>query len=182
MVGNTFMPVRSVFAWSFDRVLPERFADVNERFHSPVPAILLVMAIVTAMLAWSVLATTFQTLLALGVLAGVVCMAIVSVAAFVFPMRQKELYRGSPANLKLLGIPVLQIVAPLTFGVMCFLTWETWHYPALALSGDTGNRWQIIAFMGGIVVAGLLIYYVSRAVRRSQGVDIDLVYRELPPD
>jgi hypothetical protein len=32
------------------------------------------------------------------------------------------------------------------------------------------------------VVVGLLIYYVARAVRRSQGVDIDLVYQELPPD
>ncbi len=182
MVGNTFMPVRSVFAWSFDRVLPERFSSVNERFHSPVPAILLVMAIVTAMLAWSVLATTFQTLLALGVLAGVVCMTIVSVAAFTFPQRQRELYRGSPANINIFGVPLLKLVAPLTFGVMGFLTWETWNYPALALSGNAGNRWQIFAFMGGIAVVGLFIYYVSRAVRRRQGVDIDLVYQELPPD
>ena len=36
MVGNTFMPIRSVFAWSFDRLLPERLAEVNERTHSPV--------------------------------------------------------------------------------------------------------------------------------------------------
>ena len=49
MVGNTFMPIRSVFAWSFDRLLPEKFAEVNERTHSPVPAILLVMALVTGM-------------------------------------------------------------------------------------------------------------------------------------
>ena len=52
----------------------------------------------------------------------------------------------------------------------------------LALSGNTGNRWQIIAFMGGIVVVGLLIYYIARAVRKSQGIDLDLVYKELPPD
>jgi basic amino acid/polyamine antiporter, APA family len=182
MVGNTFMPIRSVFAWSFDRVLPERFSNVNERFHSPVSAILLVMGIVTLMLAWSVTATTFQTLLALGVLAGVVCVVIVGVAAFVFPFRRPDLYNSSPANVKLFGIPVLQIVAPLSIAVVLFLTWETWHYPALALSGNTGNRWQIIAFMGGIVVVGLLIYYVARAVRKSQGIDLDLVYNELPPD
>ena len=54
MVGNTFMPIRTVFAWAFDRLLPEKLAEVNERTHSPVPAILLVMGIVTAMLAWSV--------------------------------------------------------------------------------------------------------------------------------
>lgn len=182
MVGNTFMPIRSVFAWAFDRVLPERFADVNERFHSPVKAILLVMGLVTLMLAWSVIATTFQTLLALGVLAGVVCVVIVGVAAFVFPIRRPELYASSPANIKWFGIPVLQICAPLSIAVALFLTWEAWHYPLLALSGNTGNRWQIIAFMGGIVVVGLLIYYISRAVRRSQGIDLDLVYKELPPD
>lgn len=32
------------------------------------------------------------------------------------------------------------------------------------------------------VVVGLLIYYVGRAVRRRQGIDVDLVYPELPPD
>jgi basic amino acid/polyamine antiporter, APA family len=182
MVGNTFMPIRSVFAWSFDRVLPERFSNVNERFHSPVAAILLVMGLVTLMLAWSVTATTFQTLLALGVLAGVVCVVIVGVAAFAFPIRRPELYGSSPANVKFLGIPLLQIVAPLSIAVVAFLTWEAWHYPALALSGNTGNRWQIPAFMAGIVVVGLLIYYIARAVRRSQGIDLDLVYKELPPD
>jgi amino acid transporter len=182
MVGNTFMPIRSVFAWSFDRVLPERFSNVNERFHSPVAAILLVMAIVTAMLAWSVTATTFQTLLALGVLAGVVCVVIVGVAAFTFPLRRPDLYDSSPANIRFLGIPLLQIVAPLSIAVVCFLTWEAWHYPLLALSGNTAHRWYIPAFMGGIVVVGLLIFYVARAVRRGQGIDLDLVYRELPPD
>jgi amino acid transporter len=182
MVGNTFMPVRTVFAWSFDRLLPERFANVSERFHSPVPAILLVMTLVTAMLAWSVVATTFQTLLALGVLAGIVCIAIVCVAAFVFPSRRRELYAGSPANMSLAGIPVLRITAVLSFAVVAFLTWETLHYPALALSGNASHRWYVPAFMLGIVVVGLLIYYVARAVRRSQGIDIDLVYQELPPD
>jgi hypothetical protein len=36
--------------------------------------------------------------------------------------------------------------------------------------------------MGMIVVVGLLLYYVPKFVRRGQGVDVDLVYRELPPE
>ena len=36
--------------------------------------------------------------------------------------------------------------------------------------------------MGGIVVVGLVVYYVARFLRRRQGVDIDLVYKELPPE
>jgi hypothetical protein len=33
-----------------------------------------------------------------------------------------------------------------------------------------------------IVVIGLVLYYGAKMVRSSQGVDVDLVYRELPPD
>jgi APA family basic amino acid/polyamine antiporter len=182
MVGNTFMPIRSVFAWAFDRLLPEKFAEVNERTHSPVPAILLVMALVTAMLAWSVLSTDFFTWLALGVEAGVVCIVIVGIAAIMFPSRRPDLYQASPANVRFAGIPVLYIVAPLAILVMLFLVYLTVTYPALALAGNTDNLWQIPAFMGMIVVVGLVLYYGAKMVRRSQGVDVDLVYRELPPE
>jgi APA family basic amino acid/polyamine antiporter len=183
MVGNTFMPIRTVFAWAFDRLLPEKFAEVNERTHSPVPAILLVMALVTVMLAWSVVSTDFITWLTLGVLAGVVCVVIVGVAAFTFPSRRPDLYMASPANMTVAGIPVLRIVAPLSILVMVFLTWCTLAYPALALNGDFDkNWWQVPAFMGMIVVVGLVIFYGARLIRRGQGIDIDLVYRELPPE
>ncbi len=38
------------------------------------------------------------------------------------------------------------------------------------------------AFMGGTVAFGLVVYYAAKMVRRNQGIDVDLVYRELPPD
>ena len=182
MVGNTFMPIRSVFAWSFDRLLPEKFAEVNERTHSPVPAILLVMGLVTAMLAWSVLSTDFFTWLALGVEAGVVCVIIVAIAAILFPTRRPDLYQASPANVKFLGFPLFYVVGPLSILVMLFLVWLTVTYPGLALAGDPDNVWQIPAFMGMIVVIGLVLYYGAKFVRRGQGIDIDLVYQELPPE
>jgi Amino acid transporters len=181
MVGNTFMPIRSVFAWSFDRLLPEKFAEVNEKTHSPVPAILLVMGIVTAMLAWSIVSTDFGTWLALGVLAGVVCVLIVAVAAFLFARRRPDLYQASPANVKFLGVPVLKIVAPLSAIVMLFLVYAVLAYPPLAL-GSSANAWWVPAFLIGIVLIGLGIFYGARAIRKSQGIDIDLVYRELPPE
>jgi APA family basic amino acid/polyamine antiporter len=181
MVGNSFMPVRTVFAWAFDRLLPARLANVNERTHSPVPSILTVMGLVTVMLVWSVLATTFETWLALGVLAGVICVWIVCVAAFTFPERRPDLYQASPANMKWGGVPVLKIVAPLSFLVMAFLVYDVLKYPALAI-GTYSHWWYVPAFMGGTAAFGLLVYYVAKVVRRSQGVDVDLVYRELPPE
>jgi amino acid transporter len=182
MVGNTFMPVRTVFAWAFDRLLPEKFAEVDERRHSPAPAILLVMGIVTVMLLWSVEKTTFQTWLALGVLAGVVCVWIVSVAAFLFPDRRRDLYEASPANVSVGGVPVLKIVAPLSFLAMAFLVYDTLKYPDLALSGDSSHWWYVPVFMGATAAFALVVYYVARGARRGRGVDVDLVYRELPPD
>lgn len=181
MVGNVYQPVRAVFAWSFDRLLPEKLADVNPRTHSPVPAILTVMGLVTAMLIWSVSATTFATWLALGVLAGVVCIVIVAFAAFLFPSRRKDLYLNSPANQKFLGIPVLRIVSPLSALVMVFLVWAVLKYPALAI-GTPEHAWWVPAFIAGIVVVGLILYYIPKMVRKSQGIDIDLVYKELPPE
>ncbi len=183
MVGNTFMPIRTLFAWSFDRLLPERLSDVNERTHSPVVAIVTEMVIITLMLIWSINSTDFITWLTLGVLAGVVTVVIVGVAALVFPSRRPDLYKASPANMTFLGVPVLYIVAPLSILVMVFLTWCTLAYPALALGGNfDANWWQVPAFMGMIIVVGLVVFYGAKVIRRGQGIDIDLVYRELPPE
>ena len=117
----------------------------------------------------------------MGVLAGVVCIVIVGVAAFTFPDRRPDLYKASPANIRFAGIPVLKIVAPLSILVMLFLVYCVLAYPPLAL-GSTDNIWWVPAFMGMIVVIGLAVYYGAKMVRRGQGVDIDLVYRELPPE
>ena len=140
------------------------------------------MGLVTAMLAWSVLTTDFFTWLALGVEAGVVCVVIVGIAAIAFPSRRPDLYQASPANIRFLGVPVLYIVAPLSILVMLFLVWCTVTYPGLALAGNPDNLWQIPAFMGMIIVVGLVLYYGAKFIRRGQGVDIDLAYRELPPE
>ncbi len=181
MVGNTFMPIRTVFAWSFDRLLPERLSSVSDRTHSPVPAILVVMGIVTAMLAWSIWSTDFNTWLALGVLAGVVCVVIVAVAAMLFPTRRADLYQASPANVKLGGIPVLYIVSPLAILAMVFLTWCVVTYPPLAI-GSPDNLWWVPSFIAMIVIVGLVVYFGAKVIRRGQGIDIDLVYKELPPE
>ena len=102
-------------------------------------------------------------------------------AAFTFPDRRPDLYRASPANVNVGGIPVLKIVSPLAILVMLFLTYCVLAYPPLAL-GSADNTWWVPAFIGMIVVVGLVVYYGAKFIRRGQGIDIDLVYRELPPE
>jgi hypothetical protein len=79
------------------------------------------------------------------------------------------------------GIPVLKIVAPLSALVMAFLVYDVLEYPALAIQTHA-HWWYVPGFMAAIVVVGLSIFYIAKAVRKSQGINIDLVYRELPPE
>ncbi|MEA2509763.1 MAG: hypothetical protein QOG21_1845, partial [Actinomycetota bacterium] len=117
----------------------------------------------------------------LGVLDGVVSVWIVCISAFMFPQRLPDLYRASPAKNNVAGIPLLKIVSPLSFLVMAFLVWETLKYPPLAILVPE-HKWYVPVFMLATAAVGLIVYYVARAVRRSQGIDLDLVYQELPPD
>jgi amino acid transporter len=182
MIANTFMPIRSFFAWSFDRLMPEKLADVNERTHSPVTAILVVNAIIAAPTIWSVYSNVFQLVLGLIVLAGCLGVVIVAAAAIALPIRRPDLYRASPANVKFLGVPVLWIVATLSIIIFVTLAVVSTQYPALVMNGNTANFWWIPAWFGGLIVAGALLCYIPRFIRARRGINVSFVYKELPPE
>ena len=182
MIANTFMPIRSFFAWSFDRLMPEGLAKVNERTHSPINAILVANAIIAALTIWSVYSNVFQLVLGLIVLAGCLAVVIVAAAAIALPFRRPELYKASPANVKFLGIPVLFIVAPLSIIVFVALAIVSTHYPALVMNGNPADWWWIPAWFAGLIVGGGLLYYVPKFIRARQGINVGFVYKELPPE
>ncbi len=182
MIANTFMPIRSLFAWSFDRLMPEKLADVNARTHSPIRAIVLVNVIIAGLTIWSVYSNVFQLVLGLIVLAGCLAVVIVGVAAIALPLRRPDLYRSSPANVKFLGIPVLFIVAPLSIGIFVALAIVSTQYPALVMNGNPANFWWIPAWFGGLIVGGALLYYIPKWIRARQGINVGFVYKELPPE
>src|SRR5215471_280201 len=114
MIANTYMPIRSFFAWSFDRLMPEGLAKVNERTHSPVTAILTANVIIALVVIWSVYSHSFQLVLGMIVLAGALAVIIVGAAAIALPRRRPDLYQSSPANVNWFGVPVLYITGALS--------------------------------------------------------------------
>ena len=182
MFPNTFMPVRTIFAWSFDRILPGKLSEVSERTHAPIPAIITASVIVAAILAWSVLSSSFATLLSMGVLAGVVTILCVSVAALAFPFRRPDLYRNSPANVRIGGIPLLPIVSVLSILVISGLAYLVLSYQQLGINTAQLGPLPGFIFMASLIVIGLVIFYVARTVRARQGINLDLIYSELPPE
>src|SRR2546430_2811739 len=182
MFPNTFMPVRTIFAWSFDRILPSRLSDVNERTRAPIPAIIVASIIVAGILAWLVLSSSFFTLLSMGVLAGVITILCVSVSAIAFPFRRPDLFRNSPANTRIAGIPLLPIVAVLSIAVMIGLAYLVLSYQQFGIATPQLGPLPGFIFMGALIVIGLVIFFVARFVRGRQGINLDLIYSELPPE
>jgi len=58
----------------------------------------------------------------------------------------------------------------------------SFQFPGLVMAGDPNNAWWIPAFFASMIIIGLAIYYIPRYLRAREGVDVSLVYRELPPE
>jgi amino acid transporter len=169
---------RNIFAWSFDRILPEKLAEVHPRTHSPVYAV----AVITVVGIISVIILAFNP--SLTFLVGLFGLSItylcVAVAGIVFPYRQRDVFEASPYNHRLGGIPVMSIVAAVALVFMAGAS------VILLLDSNSGTNWHIntnrVILAASVFVIGLPIYYGIRALQRRQGVNIDLAFREIPPE
>jgi basic amino acid/polyamine antiporter, APA family len=169
---------RSMFAWSFDRIMPAGLSKVDARTHSPVLAIAIVTVLGIGSTAIYAFTTWFSTL---SVLLGLsVTLLVTAIGGMVLPYRHKELVENSPYNRRILGLPLITLVAALSligFGLaFAVLLWDPGS--GASLSANPGKIWLAL----GVFAVGIVIYFISAAVRRSQGIDLALNYRELPPE
>jgi APA family basic amino acid/polyamine antiporter len=167
---------RNMFAWSFDRVVPERLSYVDRRSRSPIVAIgvMLVVSIAsTAVYAFTDWLSSLSALLGLSL-----PLLVTAIAGTLLPFRQPALVENSPYNRRIGGVPMLTLVGSLATlgfaGAIGVLLWDPGS--GASLSENPGR----VALVVGVYLVGLVGWFVARAIRRSQGVDIDLAYRELP--
>jgi len=175
---NFFLPTRYLFAWAFDRCIPTRFADVNERFRSPVNATLLLAAF-TVFGVFIFLYTNFGTVFTMSVMMMTISFFGPALAAIAFPYRQKALFETLPSSLqrKMGGIPVLSIIGVLVTAGVAYLSYAFFMSPQVMTASTFG-----FAFIVGTFVFGLAVYYASRAYWKSKGIAIDLAFKQLPPE
>jgi len=169
---------RSVFAWSFDRLLPEKLAEVNPRTHSPVTAVLAITAV--SIVSVIILALNPQLTFLVGLFGLTLTYLAVAVAGMLFPYRQRDVFEASPYNRRIGKMPVITLV-----GIISFLTMGG-ATTILLLDPNSGTNWHLntnrVLLGAGIFVAGFPIYYLIRAIQRARGVDVELAYREIPPE
>ena len=169
---------RNLFAWSFDRIIPDKVSEVSERTRSPLVANVVVLVVTLAYLAVIVFAGgSFLTLLYTSGIAELLTFMVVAVAGIAFPYRRKVLYKESSIVKSFFGLPQITVVAAVSLAVYLLFFISLLTADALGANSSTGIRATVI-----IAVVSIVVYPISKVVNRRRGVDLGLAFRELPPE
>jgi amino acid transporter len=187
--GTVFLSsTRVIFAAAFDRLLPEKVAEVDSRTGTPVYALLLMLVpsiVVAALFAYDVGGFTSLTLCSTLVIA--VTYLGTTIAAIILPYRKPDLYKASPiAKYKVLGLPLITVAGVIFGGFLVFLLYQ-WILDPNALYGigyslnpDGYKNGTSILYMLANYGLALGIYLGFRAYRKRKGIDLDKVHAEIP--
>jgi amino acid transporter len=181
LVTVLFACSRMLFAFSFDRLLPTALSDVNERLASPVKALLVVFVVTVALIAFNTFSTGLVTISSNDLLLFVTFWGISAAAATVLPWRRPELFKASPRVIRgdIFGIPVISIIGAITVVAMIVIFFITATNKSLSggFTATSVTELLIIALLGPV------IYLIARwRLRATQGIDLSLALRELPPE
>jgi amino acid transporter len=184
-------------AWSLDRQVGEWFGEVNERLRAPVNAILTALGIAVVFAILQNFALLPKSLappdghlnlvatLWFSILMAFLTWFMPGVNALVGPFTRKDLLQNAPWRR---WLPAFGVVWMVFAG---YLFWFAGFKPildslkAIGKKGETTlnylNRTGItftLAFLG----LGIVIYVIQAVRRRAQGVDVGMMYHEIPPE
>jgi amino acid transporter len=178
MIPNITIAVRTFFAWALDGLLPARFAQVSSRTHAPHYAIGLTVILSIAVLGWAVTnGEGFFSVLVEAVLVQLIAMILIGISAALLPYRRPEVWRSSATTRRLLGAPVISVAGALLAVLLAGVFYVYMHYEGLNI--DRGHFFRDAAI---VFIAALLTFFVARAARLRQGVDVDKLASEIPPE
>ena len=174
---------RIIFAWSFDRLIPEKVCYIHPTLHSPIFAILIITLIAvvgvidTSGLLWPGRLMGAQ----LNFVFFAVCTQLVPVLAItLFPFTKPDLFENSSAFVKrkVGGIPVITIVGAITMAYLLWMIIASFLYPAVGGRIGPGTLGTLLGF----IASGLIVFYIARSYRMSkEGIDINWTFQSVPP-
>jgi len=167
---------RALFAWSFDRLVPAKLSEVNPRTNSPVWAVLSV-AIVGELFLIAYWQGWFDFLAPF--LAYTIVFLTVSVSAVVAAYRPstRAFIAQAGWDKRIAGIPLLALC-----GVVGIVYWSLALWFALTQDMLFLNTTKQIVLTALQFAIPLAIFAGITLWRRSQGVNLSLAYKELPPE
>jgi len=174
-VGST----RVAFAMAYDRMLPGFVAKVSTRFGAPVIATAIFYGLALIM-GWLYFFTKFASLTLVMPLMITIYFSASVLSGVLLPYKKstQKIYEESPVSkYKIFGKPAITVI-----GIIA-LIYNGFLFVLYLVDPRYGTNSPLsYAFMGGIIVLALVIYFVYRAYRRSIGINTDLTYKEIPSE
>ena len=200
-VGNTVLNVllcpvyaiflsRIVLAWSLDRQVPEWFSVVNERTNAPLRVIIIAILLgavffVLTFFGFSLASTTF-----FGILLAGLTWIMPGLNAILIPFRRPDLFQLTNNTGRFLGLPrlvwsgILWLIfivpvyaAAFVYPVVKGIQQQGGTYLSLSTANTSGIGWALV-----FLAVGIVIYFTMRLVNASRGINVKMIYQELPPD
>jgi len=172
-----FIPIRNIFAWAFDRVIPTKFAEVDRR-GVPWVAIIFYGAIAYISLYITVYTSIF-TYLAYSNFGWWLAVAIVMFSAAVFPYRKRSIFDSSPSIVRrrVGPVPLISLLGVAGGLLSLYVSYATIlpAYTGIALNP------VYVASMLLIFALAIVIYLLSHFYHRTKGIPLDMISKELPP-
>ncbi len=168
---------RNIFAWSFDRLAPAKLADVRPN-GAPWVSVIMITVLAEIGLALSQYTTIFVQLNF--TLFAVLCMMVPVLSAIILPWKNKQAFQQSPAlvSKRVAGIPMITLFGSITFAYLLWMVYASYAYPSVG--GYVGPN-MILLFVS-VLVAGIVLFYVAKAVRAREGLDLKYIYSSIPPE
>jgi basic amino acid/polyamine antiporter, APA family len=173
---NFLAATRAILAWAFDGLFPRKLSEVNERYHTPIYAIVFVW-VLSEICLYLYVDQIFNTLN--GIFAWILSFVLCSIAATVFPYRRRDLWQASPWNGSTLGIPNITILGAVSTACLLFCEYWFWYDPVQGFDlWGTTLRWV----MALIIPSAAVVYGIAWFTSKQRGVPVDKVFAEIPPE
>jgi APA family basic amino acid/polyamine antiporter len=165
-----------IFAAAFDRVLPDAAASVSEKRKVPMASLVLMLLPAVALSAVYSYSLKFQTYTLDATLVIAVTYLVSAFAVVILPWRKPELWEASAASkFKVFGLPIVPIAGLVTMSLIIYNLWEWMTNSAYGVN----NKGSLV-FMGLLYLLAVVVYVVARLIRKSQGIDLGLINKEIP--
>ena len=177
-IADPFFIIRCLFAWSFDRLIPAKFADVHEKYRVPHYSLAAII-VIGVFFAWMAVYTPLSLYITYNITASFIIVAIVGVAAIVFPWKRKDLFTQAPkvTTARIGKVPIISIV-----GVACVIVGILVAYASLlpAISGPFNPIY--IGLTAVFFIVGFVIFWISYLARKRSGIPLNMIFKEIPPE
>src|ERR1022692_1428539 len=176
-VGTLFLSsTRGIFAAAFDRILPDRAAEVSEKRKVPFYSLVLMLLPAVGLSAVYAYWSKFFTYTLDATLVIAVTYLFSAIAVVILPWRKPDLWRASPASkMKIFGVQIVPVAGGVT---ILFLLFDLWKW--FTNGNYFVNNKDSLYFMGALYVLAIGPYVVARLVRSHQGIDLGLINKEIP--